>query len=112
MDLQTNLARVVGVVLTVVGVVGFFTESTLWIFGVNTLHNLVHLASGLAGLVVGFSAGAKAFNKWFGVIYLAVGALGFIIPALLSTLLNINTADNVLHLALGLVLAGVGFFNE
>lgn len=111
-DPQQPLAQVVGAVLTLVGVAGFFTGGTLVIFGINALHNVVHLVSGVLGLAVGFYAGAqwaRYYNQGFGVIYLLVTALGFVAPALTASLLAINSADNFLHLALGIVLAGVGF---
>ena len=111
-DPQQLLAQVVGAVLTLVGAAGFLTGGTLLIFGINTLHNLVHLLSGVLGLAAGFYAGgqwARYYNQGFGVVYLLVTVLGFAAPALAASLLAINPADNFLHLALGIVLAGVGF---
>jgi len=111
-ETQKLLAQTVGVVLTLVGVAGFFVTDTLLIFGINPLHNVVHLASGVLGLVAGFYAAGKFsvdFNKWFGVVYLLVALLGFVGVGFVVNLLNINMADNWLHLALGLGLAGVGF---
>jgi glucose uptake protein GlcU len=93
-------------------VAGFFTRGILLIFGINALHNVVHLATGVLGLAAGFSAGgqwARQYNQVFGVVYLLVTALGFAAPALTARLLAINPADNFLHLALGIVLTVVGF---
>ncbi len=109
---QQLLAQVVGAVLTLAGVAGFLTGGTLLIFGVNALHSVVHLLSGVLGLAAGFSAGgqwARYYNQGFGVVYLIVTVLGFVAPVPMASLLAINPADNFLHLALGLVLAGVGF---
>lgn len=111
-DPQQLLAQVVGAVLTLVGVAGFLTGGMLLIFGINALHNGVHLLSGVLGLAAGFYAGgqwARSYNQGFGVVYLLVTALGFAAPALTASLLAINPADNFLHLALGIALAGVGF---
>ncbi len=111
-DPQQLLAQVVGAVLTLVGVAGFLTGGMLLIFGINALHNVVHLVSGVLGLAAGFYAGgqwARYYNQGLGVVYLLVTALGFVAPALTASLLAINPADNFLHLALGIVLAGVGF---
>ena len=109
-NIQTLLARIVGAVLTVVGLVGFFSGDALLMFGLNPLHNVVHLVSGVVGLWAGFTGGcAVHYNKWFGVIYILVAVLGFVVPDLMVSLLNINAADNLLHLLLGVVLAGVGF---
>ena len=117
-DPQQPLAQGVRAVPTLGGAAGFFTGGTLSIFGINALHNavhlvsVVHLVSGVLGLAAGFYAGgrwARYYNQRFGVIYLLVTALGFVAPALTASQLAINSADNVLHLALGIVLAGVGF---
>jgi hypothetical protein len=65
-DPQQPLAQVVGAVLTLVGVAGFFTGGTLLIFGINALHNVVHLVSGVLGLAAGFYAGgqwARYYNQ-------------------------------------------------
>jgi hypothetical protein len=56
-NIQKVLAQVVGVVLTLVGLVGFFTGETLIVFGINLLHNIVHLlALGIVLAGVGFGA--------------------------------------------------------
>jgi hypothetical protein len=44
-----------------------------------------------------------------GLVYLLVTALGFAAPDFMENLLNVNMADNFLHLALGVALAGAGF---
>jgi hypothetical protein len=111
-DPQQLLAQVVGAVVTLVGMTGFLTGGMLFIFGVNALHNVVHLLSGVLGLAAGFYAGgqwARHYNQGFGVVYLLVTALGFVAPALTASLLAIDPADNFLHPVLGIVLAGVGF---
>ena len=111
-NVQKTLAQVVGVVLTLVGLLGFFMGDNLFGFAVNAPHNVVHLLSGLIGLWAGFSKGgeyAQAYNKWLCVVYILVAVLGFVAADFMASLLAINTADNFLHLVLGLVLAGVGF---
>jgi hypothetical protein len=112
MGIQKTIAQVVGVVLTLVGVAGFFSGGSLFGFQVNALHNIVHLVTGLIGVWAGFTAGgvhSRAYNKWLGVVYIVVALLGFLAPGLMLSILAINTADNFLHLVIGVVLAGVGF---
>ena len=56
------LAPAIGVIYTLIGIAGFFvtgfenfaseTDKTLLGFEINPLHNLVHLAIGLAGLAI------------------------------------------------------------
>lgn len=114
--LQVLTALGIGAVITLVGVLGFalvpVEGELLGVFGVNTLHNAVHLLTGLAGLAAGY-VGAGGFsdeyNKYGGLAYLLLAALWLVVPALLIDLLNNNVADTLLHLGLGVVLAGVGF---
>lgn len=118
--LQGNVALLFGIVLTLVGVLGFagilVTDGELIIFGISPLHNAVHLLTGLAGLGAGFAAGgaySRDYNRYLGVVYLLVFVVGLVAVlanvTVLVDLLGLNMADNVLHLAIGAVLAAVGF---
>ena len=110
-------ARIFGVVLTLVGILGFFvntdqeTVKSLLGFDVNLTHNFVHLATGVLGLVAGFSvlAFARSYALILGVVYTALGIWGMSVgdgfdP--FGLLGSVNMADNFLHLAIGVV--GVG----
>jgi hypothetical protein len=105
-------ATVVGTVLTVAGIVGFFysasfgspgeVDKVLGIFDVNGWHNVVHLVTGLLGLVaVGYAA--REYALGLGVVYLVVAIWGFVIGSGESILgvVPVNSDDNVLHLILG-----------
>lgn len=111
-DLQVQVALAVGAVLSAVGVAGFFVGDMLLIFGINTLHNVVHLVTGLLGVAVGVSAARYAgdYDRYLGVVYVLVFVAGVALPGLMGELLNVNVADNLLHLGLGLVLGGVGYY--
>src|SRR5829696_4131429 len=102
-------ATLVGGVLAITGIVGFFysasfaspgeVDDALGLFGVNGWHNLVHVVTGAIGLLVaGFAARRYAF--WLG-----VALWGFILGDGESILgfMPIDTEDNLLHLALGLL---------
>ena len=106
-----NLYLVLGSVLVLVGILGFVMPSPLLgLFEVNTLHNIIHLASG--GItVLAATQGVGAMRTWgrlFGLIYLAVAIAGFVTPDLFG-LMHVNTPDNMLHIALALVFLYVGF---
>lgn len=122
-NVNALVAKILGAVLVVVGILGFIPAlvgaggtGTLIMFGVNPLHNVIHLATGAILLAVGFMAdgkNARMTNQVIGVVYLLVAILGFagiLVPDLLNTTADtVMHADNVLHLLLGIVLAGVGF---
>jgi hypothetical protein len=111
-----TLALLIGVGYLALAVVGFmetgtndFTrnpENVVLGFGVSTLHNVVHAAAGLLAVVLGRTAsGARAFG-WLALIgFTALSAYG--IPAAIGEgpgePLNVNWADNVLHLGTALV---------
>jgi hypothetical protein len=119
-----TLAMLVAVTFVLVGVLGFIPGITthygdmsfagedsgaklLGIFQVSILHNLVHLLFGVAGWYLAKTwSGARTYLLGGGVVYLALWILGIVngadwIPA--------NSADNWLHLVLGIGLLGLGF---
>ncbi|MDP1695263.1 MAG: DUF4383 domain-containing protein [Candidatus Woesearchaeota archaeon] len=109
---QKQFATWLGVILLVVGLWGLFNGSMLMWFQVNSTHSWVHIISGILGLLAGLTAAgayAGTFNKVFGIVYLLVAILGFVGVTAIVDLLMLNTADNWLHLVIGVVTAWVGF---
>lgn len=112
--LNRMVALILGGILVLIGLLGFVTQPTLIIFGVNLLHNLIHLLTGAALLFAGWYEGgvhARPVNMTLGIVYLAVALLGYVgilVPGLLNTSADaVPHADNTLHLFLGIVLLGV-----
>jgi Domain of unknown function (DUF4383) len=109
-------ATLVGGVLVIAGIVGFFysasfgspgeVDDVFGILAVNAWHNIVHVLTGAIGLLVAGYA-ARQYAMGLGVVYLVVAAWGFILGSGESILgfLPVNTEDNILHLMLGV--AGV-----
>lgn len=115
-------AGLIGATLAVVGLIGFFYSSSfgspgsvdavLGIFDVNAWHNLVHLLSGVLGLLA-FASGPRAARTYalaFGAVYVVVAIWGFIIGGGESILgiVPVNDEDNVLHAVLGVLGIGAG----
>jgi len=104
------LALIIGVIYTLVGLAGFLvtgfdqfatvTEETLLGFGINPLHNIVHLVIGLAGIALGSTLSRARTYGWI----LAIGYGATFVYGLLAAnnpelnFLNINAADNGLHI--------------
>ena len=107
-------ATVVGAVLTIAGIIGFFYSSdfgspgnvdeVLGILDVNGWHNVFHLVSGLLGLAAAGYA-ARTYALGLGLLYVVLAIWGFIIGSGDSILgiVPINTEDNFLHLILGVL---------
>jgi hypothetical protein len=105
-----RLALAIGAIYTLVGILGFLvtgledfaaeTDKTLLGFEVNPLHNIVHLAIGLAGLALWRRLDSARLYGWL----LAAGYGATFVYGLFAAgnrdinVLSINGADNGLHL--------------
>ena len=101
------------------GILGFVPgitkdEMFLGFFMVNTAHNILHLISGLVFLAAAV-AGARAVRWWFiifGLFYLALSLIGFVVgDGLIFNLISNSKIDSWGHGFLGLVLFLTGFFS-
>ena len=108
-NVQKTYALILGVVLGIIGIWGFFTTSILGLFGVNAFQSVLHLIAAAFGIYVGTKGKGPGFNQSIGWIGVVLGILGFISGAntLLFNLLNINAPISVLHLVLGVISLGV-----
>ena len=108
-------AKVFGIVFVLIGILGFVPGITsngqlLGIFEVNTVHNLIHLLSGIVFLaVMGSEAKSITFFKIFGVVYAIVAIVGILQGNTVLGIFGVNTADNILHVVLALVILSIGF---
>jgi hypothetical protein len=111
----TNLAKWFGGFLLAIGILGFIPGITadghlLGIFAVDTLHNIIHIVSGIAGLwAMSSMANSQMFFKVFGVIYALVTIVGIVQGNTVLGLIGVNMADNVLHLLIAAVALYIGF---
>ncbi len=104
-------AKVVGVVVILIGVVGLIAgEAPL--FGVVNIEigeDVVHLLTGGLMAAVGFGVRDTGVVRTvvgvIGVIYLLVGVLGFVVPDLFGLLPahGYSVVDNLIHLVLGIL---------
>lgn len=103
MDLLVKpLTGILGLVLTIAGIAGFFTAGSLLGFEVDTTHNVVHLLSGLVALWAfnNSQAYSRMYLIIFGLVYGVVTLLGFFMGGDILGLFRVNDADNYLHLAI------------
>jgi hypothetical protein len=108
-------ALVIGAVLVVAGILGFFysaafgspgeTDAVLGILDVNGWDNVVHILSGALGLAVfANAANARLYALGLAIVYTVVTIWGFIVGDGESILgfIPVNTEDNVLHALIAL----------
>lgn len=107
-------ATVVGALLVIAGIVGFFysasfgspgeVEEVFGLFAVNAWENVFHILTGAIGLFVAGYA-AKQYAVTLGALYLIAALWGFAIGSGDSILgfLPVDTADNLLHAIFGVL---------
>lgn len=120
-------AALVGAAFLLVGVLGFIPGITtdsgsleaagheshaelLGIFQVSVLHNVVHLLLGVAGIALARRpSSARAFLVGGGALYLVLCAYGVLVDKDSdANFVPLNTADNWLHLVLGIGMIALG----
>lgn len=118
--LNRMVAGAFGAVYLLVGLLGFFGHKdgeefagrdghSLLGLTLNNLSNIVHLAIGaalLAAAAAGWKA-ARSANLTIGVVYLALGVIGFFIVNTDVNILALNTPVHFLHLVSGALLTAV-----
>jgi len=112
----TTMTKVLGGGFLAIGILGFIPAMTpdgrlFGIFPVNAMHNVVHLAFGVWGLLAANSATASTlYGRAVAIGYVLLALLG-LIPATstLFGLVPLDGPDVVLHLVLALVGAYIGW---
>ncbi len=109
-------AGIVGVSLILIGVVGLVLgeRSLLGVLNIDILEDITHLVTGGLLAYVGFGQRdvglARSVVGGLGVIYLVVGIVGFVAPALFGLLPHgYSVVDNLIHLAAGGLSIAVAF---
>ena len=122
-----NTAMGLGAVFLLVGVLGFIPGITtnygamnfaghesgamlLGVFQVSVLHNIVHLLFGIAGFLMARTvSGARLYLVGGGAIYLVLWLYGLLVGQdSAANFVPVNTADDWLHLILGLGMIALG----
>ena len=118
-----TVCKLLGVVFILVGLIGFVSPGFLGTH-LSLTHNLVHIISGAVALYFGFAgslSGARMFCIVFGIVYLLLGVVGFLLgdpahermfEALASLGLHLGTMDHIVHILLGVVFLAGGFLTK
>lgn len=109
-------ALLFGVAFIAIGLLGFVDnpivgDSGKAIFHADTLHNWVHIISGILFVLVALAAPSSTSMVLivFGIVYTIIGIVGFVSMGSegmgkVLGFLHVNGADNYLHVILGLVI--------
>ena len=113
--LPQTIALAFGAIYLLIGIVGFFItgfsdffghddSKTLIIFDINGAHNVVHILIGVAGLLLARTLeGARTYGWLLAAGYGAAFLYGVFAVGQDWDFLNLNWADNILHLATAIV---------
>jgi Domain of unknown function (DUF4383) len=119
------LALALGAIYLIVGIIGFFVtgfddfigneagtphhvDANVLGFMINPMHNVVHILIGVVGLVLSRTlAGARTYGWLLAAGYGAAFVYGLFAVGQEWDFLNLNWADNVLHLVTALVGLGI-----
>jgi hypothetical protein len=99
-----TVAKILGVVLLLVGILGFTHLLDSLGAHLSPVHNLIHIISGVISLYFGFAGslgGAKSFCTIFGLVYLALGIIGMVFGDLTLGPLMLGKVDHGIHLIVG-----------
>ena len=116
--ISRTLCRIFGVAFVLAGIAGF-SDPNMFGLHLTTIHNVVHVFSGLVFLYVGFAGSADAVRGLMltlGSAYVVLGLLGFLAPSLVQALIahpasldaTALAPDNILNVLLGTVLVFTG----
>lgn len=126
--LVQTAALAVAAVFVLVGILGFIPGITtnygdmtfaghhsgaklLGVFQVSVLHNIVHLLFGAVGIALARTvSGARSYLIGGGAVYLVLWLYGLVVSQdSVANFVPVNTADDWLHLLLGLGMIALGF---
>lgn len=116
-NMAKKLAKILGAIFLVVGLLGFFSNpivGNMGFFHADIVHSILHIVLGLILVLCGTEAKAMLWLKIEGFAYLVLALIGFLAVSggavvKLLGIIEINGADNWLHIVLAIVLLLAGF---
>ena len=112
-----TLAIIFGIIMVIVGILGFIPQATpngllFDLFHVNVEHNWIHIITGVVSILCGISSehASRLYFQIFGIIYGIVAILGYFYGdrPILGVIAN-NLADAVLHTIIAIFALYFGF---
>jgi hypothetical protein len=109
-----EFAQILGIVLIVVGIAGVALgeQQLAGLVNIDLGADLLHLITGVLLAWAGFGPGSAGLRRQavggIGLVYLVVGALGFLAPALFGLVpAGLTPIDNLVHLVVGVLALSV-----
>ena len=110
-DTQKLFAQVIGVVLILLGLIGFLQSPVLGLIGVNSVLNILHILVGAVALWMANKGNSLKFNKYLGIGAIILGVLGLTpaVSGMVSGFLGSNAATAWVDLVLGILAVGIAY---
>ena len=110
-----TVAKILGVILLLVGVLGFTHLLDSLGAHLSPIHNLIHIVSGVIALYFGLAGsmgGAKGFCTIFGLVYLFLGMVGLAKGDLILGPLMFGKVDHGIHIIVGAAFLAGGLLTK
>ena len=110
-----TVCKLLGVILLLVGVLGFTHVLDPLGAHLSPAHNLVHIVSGVLALYFGLAGslgGAKGFCTIFGLVYLLLGLVGLAKGDLMIGPLMLGKVDHGIHIIVGAAYLAGGLLSK
>jgi Domain of unknown function (DUF4383) len=109
--LSRRFAMLLGAFLIIEGIWGLFSPVVFGVLSTNTLHAVIHIVLGIAGVLAGRGGFVRNYLLGVGGLLVVVGILRFIPGAsdLVVSLLNVNVAVAYFNIVVGLISLVIGY---
>jgi hypothetical protein len=106
------ISYIIGIIVTLAGILGFFSESILGMIDTNTIQNIVYVVLGLL-LLMAVKKGKAMLPKIVGIIFAILGILGLVMSGdtVIGLVQNTGTA-NWFHLIIGIIILVIAFMSK
>ena len=103
------ISYIVGIIVTLAGIVGFVSAPILGMIETNTIQNIVYVVLGLA-IIMGTKKGTTKCKKIIGIVFAILGILGIVLSGdMVIGIIESTSAGNYFHLIVGIILIIAGF---
>lgn len=103
------ISYIIGIIVTLAGILGFLGESILGVIDTNTIQNVIYIVLGLL-LLMAVKKGTTMLPKIIGIIFAVLGILGLVLSGdTVIGLVESTGAGNWFHLIIGIIILVIAF---
>lgn len=104
--------NIIGIIVALAGIIGFFNNPVIGILETNTIQNVVYIILGLL-ILMSTMKGHMMVTKIIGIIFAVLGILGFVLSGdTVIGLVESTTNVNSFNLIVGIIVLLIAFMNK